>query len=63
MAGKVPIADYAVEAGRKGGARRREMPERKRIALARRAARMRWSRPRLQELDPRTLRPLALLAK
>ena len=63
MQGKTPIADFAVEAGRRGGARRREMPERKRIALARQAAKARWCKPRVVEVDPQTLQPLTPATK
>jgi hypothetical protein len=42
MSGKIAIRDYARYAGQKGGARRREMPKAKRIALARKAAKARW---------------------
>lgn len=44
VVGKTAIRDFARYAGRKGGAKRREMPEKKRIALARKAARARWWR-------------------
>jgi hypothetical protein len=43
VVGRIPIRDFARYAGQKGGAKRREMPKAKRIALARKAAKARWS--------------------
>lgn len=40
------------ELGRKGGMARKPPPRRQRIALARRAAKMRWSTPRIVEATP-----------
>ena len=43
--------------------RRIRIPAEERSAIASRAARARWHRPRLQELDPLTLQPLAAPGK
>ena len=44
-------------------AARQKIPAEERSAIASRAARARWHRPRLQELDPLTLQPLAAPGK
>jgi hypothetical protein len=50
VAGKVPIRDYSSFAGTKGGVRRREMPPKKRSRLARKAAKIRWHKPRITQI-------------
>ena len=45
--------------GKKGGkARQRAMTKQERRELARKASLTRWSRPRVTELDPQTMRPI-----
>jgi hypothetical protein len=56
--------DLMRELGAKSAiARVAKIPPAKRSAIARRAARMRWRKPRLHELDPGSMRPIAPSAK